>query len=463
MRLLILALLSTARLLACSCIGATNPCSSIGVSTMVFVASVLVDSGEGWGVGPARVLIEEPLWNTPNDLRDVEVDASAGSSCYVRLRAGERYVIFAHRTDDRPGRLSTGVCFGSFPLQSNEHILDALRGKARGEPSRLVGTVHRSTGSYSRAGGVPGATVSAHSATAHYEAISSSSGVFEFRGMAPGRYQIAVSRSGFLPDDEFNRRWSGRLVTNSETNTLGPDRAEPRGTVFIGERSCEVWDLSMWPRGRISGAVTGVNGEPLDGITVQAFAFQEDGTRAPKPLMTAKTGAGGKYLIDLLPGGDYAVGVNAETSADRDGYPPAVYSRDVKSAIPARVPVVVDTEVPDVNLVLSAKRVSTMLRVKVTDPDGTPAAGVRLILENLAGVQRWCPDELTPANGTLELPVYIGERYIVRAMRTDYRLKPEPGKDDFAGTSPLEVTSDHPSTTVVLALQPVSAAHQSRR
>jgi len=457
MRILLLALISTAHLLACFCVGPPSPCSAMYGSGMVFVASVLVDSGEGWGARPARVLIEEPLWNTPKVLREVEVDTMVGSSCYVRLKAGERYVISAFQKDKRPGHLSTGACSSTFPLKSNEHILDALRAKARGEPGRLVGTVRRSIGRYENAGGVPGATVTAHSATTQYEAITSASGVFEFRAMAPGRYEIAVSKSGFAPDDEYNSRWSGRLVLNSETKTIGPDAAEPRGTVLIGERSCEVWDLSMWPRGRISGTVTSVTGEPLDGVTVQAFAFRDNGTRKSTPLRTARTDSAGRYVIEPLPGGDYAVGVNAESSSDREAYPPAVYSRDGKSSIPARVPVVEDAEVRDVNLVLAAKRIGTTLRVKVTAPDGAPSAGVVVTLEDMAGVQRWSSRERTSADGALELPVYVGERYIVKAARTDFRLKPKQSVDHFEGTSQLDVTSERPSTTVVLFPTPTAA------
>ena len=70
MRLLIATVLLSGPLFACSCINTGNECSAAGPSTTVFVARVLVDSGEGWGTGLARVMIEEPLFNVPQDLSD---------------------------------------------------------------------------------------------------------------------------------------------------------------------------------------------------------------------------------------------------------------------------------------------------------------------------------------------------------------------------------------------------------
>ncbi len=150
MRLLLLASLITAPLFACGCINMASPCSNMSGDTVVFLGRVLVDSGEGVGTGPARVLVEEALFNVPPDLRGVEISTSAGTSCYYRLKAGERYVIYARKQDGPQDRLFVSGCSNTFPLQGKEHILDALRNKSRGGPSRMVGTVRRSSGSYLR-------------------------------------------------------------------------------------------------------------------------------------------------------------------------------------------------------------------------------------------------------------------------------------------------------------------------
>jgi hypothetical protein len=108
-------------------------------SAVVFVGRVLVESGADWG--PARVAVEEGLFNVPKDLREVEIDTFAGSSCYRHIEAGERYVIFAGRSSD--GKLFVALCSWTFRVLGNEHILSALRNQREGGSSRLLGTVRR--------------------------------------------------------------------------------------------------------------------------------------------------------------------------------------------------------------------------------------------------------------------------------------------------------------------------------
>jgi hypothetical protein len=95
MRLLTAAFLVSAPLFGCWCENSLTPCQEMRNGNTVFVARVLIDSGEGRGSGLAHVVIEEPCWNVPQGLLEVDVDTLAGTSCYRRLGAGERYVIFA--------------------------------------------------------------------------------------------------------------------------------------------------------------------------------------------------------------------------------------------------------------------------------------------------------------------------------------------------------------------------------
>jgi hypothetical protein len=419
-------------------------------STVVFLGRVLVDSGEGRGTGPARVRIEEALFNVPKELREVEINTSAGTSCYYRLKAGERYVVFAERETGAPVRLSIHACSNTFLLQGKEHILDALRNQSYDGPPRLVGSVLRSTGAYSHEDGVPGAVIVARSATAQYTAFSDAFGRYEIRGMVPSRYQLEVAKAGFVPDAKYNRRWSGQMVLNQATNTIEPDDSEPPGSVLIGETSCQVWDLSMWPRGQISGTVTGVTGGPLSGVTVQVFAFDRKGDRESSPLRTGKTDAAGKYLIEPLPGGEYIVGVNAEEYRDAEPYPPTFFVSSNGESIPAPVHVTDGAHTGSVDLMLPDKRIGAILRVQVMAPNGMPYAGATVKLENLAGVQRWWSNKKTSSDGVVEVPVYLGEQYIVSAFDSVDRGN---SYDDLEGSSRLHVTTEHPTVVLVLGLR----------
>lgn len=400
---------------------------------------VLVDSGEGWGHGPARLAIEERLLNVPEETSEIEVDTRAGTSCYYRLKEGERYVVFAGK--DR-GRFAVGPCSTTFLLNSNQHILDAMRNQIKGGAPRLVGHVLRSSGMYSKEAGVAGARVVAHSEAGRFEAISGSAGAYEIRGMTPGRYQIGVAKPGYVPDDEYNRRWSGRLVLNQKTNTLETDK--DAGTVLLGEGSCEVWNVALWPEGRISGTVTSIAGEPLSGVTVQAFAFDEKGKRESRPLRTAKTDARGKYEITPLPGGEYGVGVNAKRYEDEDAYPPTLFGRDAEAPEGARIRVADGAERTGIDLRLPPPRVATTLRVLVWGPNGAPFAGAGVSLKDRAGVQRWYSiQKQTGQDGVLEIPVYVGETY--RVVSSAYLGR---GRD-LRGSADVEIGGKEGNQVVV--------------
>ena len=115
---------------------------------LIFVADVVSDSGEGWGHGPAKVAIVEPLLNAPEGLKEVTIDTGASTRCYFRLQAGERYVIITSGP-----RYAVAGCNPSFRLRGNEYILEAMRSRLNGEAPRLVGSVLKSTGMYTHGAG----------------------------------------------------------------------------------------------------------------------------------------------------------------------------------------------------------------------------------------------------------------------------------------------------------------------
>jgi hypothetical protein len=396
-------------------------------------------------------LIEEALLHVPQDLREVDINTSAGTSCYYRLQAGERYVIFAQKQDGPPLRLSIGACSNTFPLEGNRHILDALRNLSRGGLPRLVGIVRRNGGPYTRDGEVAGAVVTARSATTQYEAATDASGKYEIHGMLPGRYQIEVSKTGFAPDDEFNRRWSGRLALNEVTNTIEPDKDEPRGSVLIGERSCAVWDLAMWPRGRVSGTIRNAAGAPLEGVTVQAFASDPEGERDSNPLRTGTSNQAGRYTIEPLPGGEYVIGVNAETYRDNEPYPPTVFTGGKGGSAAARISVADGRETADIDLVLQKKRAGTTLKIEVRAPGGRPSTGAVVTLENPAGIERWNSIPEKSVDGVIEVPVYLGEQYVVRARVFDSGRNKSEEYDYLGGSTEVDVQMEKPTAVIVLA------------
>ena len=441
--------ISLAPLSACSCFNSATACSDMGTPNIVFVGRVLVDSGEGRGTRPARVEVEEPLVNVPPEMRQVDVDSLVGTSCYYRLQAGERYVVFAQRQDGEPQKLFILACSNTFNVKGKEHILDALRNQLRGGPSRLVGTVRQNTGRYSHDPGVAGATVVAESNTMSQEVHTDAFGNYDIRGLAPGRYHLDVLKDGFTPDTEYNHRSSGRFILNNTTNAIEIDKEDP-GSVVVSEKSCAIWDLSMWRNGRISGMVRSTDGSVLSGITVQAFGFNDKGEKDSRSLRVSTTDSEGKYTVDRLPAGDYAVGVNAESYRDEDPYPPTIYKSGTESADPTRIHLVDIQEVNGIDLALARKRTAVTLRVSVMGLDGKPRVGAVVMLENFSGVHSWRSNEPTNADGWIEIPAYVGEDYVVEASYSGSNSRPD-RKDHFVGRTRIHVSGEPLPVVVVLA------------
>ncbi len=430
---------------ACMCIPSANPCS-VGGETLVFVGRVIVDSGEHFGVRPAKVMVEERLKNVPEVWTEVLVDSSAGGSCHYRLRAGERYVVFASRSAAGRAELQTNACASNFEVSGNEHRLEALRNQFHGGSPQLVGNVLKSTGRYSHERGIEGAVVTAISEKRKYQVVAGAQGAFIMRDLEPGRYLMEVSKPGFAADEEFNRRWTGRLILNKQAHTIVPDDSEPRGSITLTAGSCYMWDLALFADGGISGVVTDTKGTPLAGVEVQGFLLDEKNKMESFPMKVAKTDERGRYTLAPLPGGGFVVGVNAEPYRD-DSVHRATYYSGSKPAGTPEVIRLAEGQKATANLELSPPRVEAQLRVKILNPDGTPHRGAYVSLNNMSGQERGHSREPSGADGTLILRAYVGESYLVEARDSSLRS----GKPvEFRGKASVRVEVKEAEVTVVL-------------
>lgn len=425
MRYAFVAVLASLPAWACGCFSNATACSALTSSYTIFVAEVTVDSGENWGKGAGKVAIVEALRNVPPGLRETWIDTEAGTSCYFRLKAGERYVIISNGP-----RYRVGGCSLSFPVQGNEHILDALRSSVNGGPPRLVGSVRKSSGRYSQDGTIPNATVELTRGDLRYATATDAHGHYVFNGLEPGPYKFRIVKDGYVADEDYNNRWSGRTRLDAATNQIEPVKDLP-GELVITREACDIRSFAMWPAGTVLGTVRAVSGKPLPGVRVQAFKFDERGRLESQPLWAATTGEDGKYALHPIPAGRYVVGVNADPSSDEDAYPPARHAGSVD--VPE------SGSVDEVDIVVSAPRTPARLRVKVIRPDGTPHKGARVRLDSPAGQQRWFSRGETDENGEMVVPVYLAERYTVEVFASP-----------LEGTAQVEVVERESALTVVL-------------
>jgi hypothetical protein len=112
-------------------------------------------------------------------------------------------------------------------------------------------------------------------------------------------------------------------------------------------------------------------------------------------------------------------------------------------------------EAPDIHLVLPARRVPATLTVQVLGPGGGPSASAIVTLENPAGVQRWYSNEKMSDEGFIEIPVHVGEQYLIRAFVFGSPRQRRSSTYDFLeGTASVKISQ--PRTTAPVYLLPRS-------
>jgi protocatechuate 3,4-dioxygenase beta subunit len=382
-------------------------CDWLSHTQIVFVGRVIEDSGEGHGKGPARMAIEEILHGLPEDIREVTVDTSAGTSCYMRLQKDEQYVIYATKIPGSFDHIKRKDCSFSFALRGNEKLLAALRDAQSAAHTTLVGKVSIQHEKYGVGGeGAAGVPVIAGANGVRLKTTTDANGEFEFRAVAPGVYRLETESKDFLLDD-----WKF-----------------PKDDPIVREGSCGYQQLYVFPNGKIEGVVHTADGSPLPGVPVQAFMKDARGELDSSPLREQKTDDQGRYTLQGLPPGDFAIGINGEKYHDKQPWRPVFYPGTSSRNSAKWVTLGRSERLSDINLQVSDPREPATLHIEAVFEDGAPATCGGANVEDLSGVQRalaLAKDSPGAAPGHLDVPVYAGETYRVRCFRHDVEVPKE--------------------------------------
>jgi hypothetical protein len=360
------------------------------------------------------MIIEEVLHGLPSELREVTVETSAGTSCYMRLRKDERYVIYGRRVPGAPFDISRNACSFSFRLTGNETLLSALRQAETRATSRLVGKVQMNDKEYDgEAIGAGGVRVAASNGVVHLETSTNNNGEFEFLNIAPGKYHLTVTSPDVFEDEA---RW-------------------PSGDPTVAPFSCGDQNLSVWPNGRIEGTLQTADGKALRGVPVQAFTLNLRGQLNSSPFREQKTDDSGRYSLSGLPPGDVVVGVNGEEYHDRLPWAPTFYSGTADRDKAVRLSLGRGERKTGIDLQLPMARKPATLHVEALMEDGTPALGAIAKVENIAGIQRAFASEPDSHTNILHIPVYIGETYNIKSFQIEVKTRMPIRKESQPGFS----------------------------
>jgi len=348
------------------------------------------------------MVVEDVLHGLPRQLREVTVDTMAGTSCYMRLRMNERYVVYGRRVSGTKDRISMDACSFSFGLVGNEALLSALRQAETGGTSRLVGKVQMRYGDYNVQGeGATGVKVVATSNGLRLETSTNGTGEFEFLNVMPGTYRLVVSSP-----DVFEDKWRW-----------------PAENPAVLPSSCGYQNLFVWPNGRIEGVIRSADGTPLSGIPVQAFIKGPRGELASSPVREQKSDDSGAYTLSGLPPGEVVVGVNGEKYNDRLPWAPTFYPGVGDREAAKRLALGRGQRQTGIDISLPAPRKPATLHIEAVMEDGSPALGAGANVQDLGGIQR----AFAKGNGNtniLDLPVYLGETYQAKVFLFDVSAGP---------------------------------------
>ena len=325
MRILILALASTASALllpaaaaACSCAVQGDPCAAITAADVVFVGRAVdvqpaSTDRERSRPGTARFAVAEVLRGTLPD--PVVLPNGNGGNCVAVFNTGRDYLVYAKYVG---GRLEASLCSRTGELAGRKHEVDLLRERRRGTPApRLAGRItearQRHAGKYElEAVPLAGIAVTAQHGTNVRRTVTDADGGFVFLNVPPGDYRVSANLpAGY---DRVSGQDAMVSVACYGEARIAVSRVPLHGTLVIADGRPETM-----------------------GMAIHAFAL--DGTvRAPSPDRSTYTSLNhdGTWSFEGLPAGEYLVGVGVRFTGQWDPlripfwYPAAMRPEDAE-------------------------------------------------------------------------------------------------------------------------------------
>jgi hypothetical protein len=146
--------------------------------------------------------------------------------------------------------------------------------------------------------------------------VTDREGVFSFKNLAPGRYQIRAQREGYF----------GTLLPGA-VGIGAPTIVNTTATVNAGQPTLPV-SITMLRGAIVSGRVRDPNGQPLS--TAQVGAYQityQNGRKTLQQVNSKQTDDRGEYRLYWLPPGDYVIGTVPRRLAAAAPTPQDAYAR----------------------------------------------------------------------------------------------------------------------------------------
>jgi len=389
---------------ACSC-ATGDPAMEFNSAKMVFIGrmvrgteklSVKDPKGKARSIeaGKVRFTVEEFFKGTGPDEVTIEIASMDGTSCGpYGLKRGERYIVYAYRSEEKEEILYSGVCTRTTPVGSKyaKEDLDFLRNLP---PPGTGGNLRGSIWADLRAGGatpLPNVRVKIRSADDQViNALTDKDGDFEVNQLKPGKYKVEPE----FPSNYMSER------SSTEVNV------DDRGTASVG--------FEAYLDGRISGRVVDKEGNGFNSI----FLHLVEGK---KTIYGHAKGEEGAFEVAGVPPGEYLLSIemqNADYKKNANYYYPGTFDRE-KAAV---LRVGLGEKVEGLEFRLPDGFSVCTVEGDVVWKDGTPAGEVEVILlcprstaPNGSVIEFGATSVRTDAQGHFRLEGLSGETYWIEA------------------------------------------------
>jgi len=330
--------------------------------------------------------------------QDAVVEVSTGiggGDCGYAFKSGERYLVYAYRTND--GRLGTGTCT---PTRLASQAADDLAFLGQLSSPAVSGHVfgkvthsHRDLAfDESKTWPVPFVHLLLRGPAAARDAQTDEHGRYDMSGVPPGVYELQA-----IPPAVFSPR-------------------DLRSTIEIRDpRACAKADFNVRYDGRISGVLLMSDARPA--VAVQVELISGDALWISKTLTTTSDRDGRFEFAELSPG-RYGIGVSLRRTIE----PPILYPKTLYPGTPSETYAAIlevgeGAHVQLEPLRLQPARQSRELSGTVVSPDGRPVSGASVSLtdgdirEHFVAIST-----RTDSGGRFRFIVHDGLTYMVRAL-----------------------------------------------
>ena len=385
--------------LACVCSPVGSPCAAIESSdAVIFSGTALEVSGPRDSADfptserlvRVRFSVNEPFRGASAKTIVVSTPEESGM-CGYEFKAGESYLVFAHRTAQG---VVTSVCSRTKHLSVAQDDLEMLHEAAQGGVrSRLHGSalllMARMNGTLipAIAGGLPDIKVVARTGSTVHETTTDETGAFRFIGLEPGRYTVRVD-----PNERFKPMFDREV------------------TAQLDDCSAEA-DLLL-TAASLKGTVRRSDGSPARDLPITVVDAKR--VSASDSVITF-TDAEGRWTIDGLPDGRYLVGFNVfQAPSARSPFPPLWYP-GVAQAGKGEEIALRDQRPRQLDLTLPAPLARRTFRGIVLNASGQPAQGATVTLIDVEFPNQEVGRTSTDAQGRFTIEAVAGRQVSVRA------------------------------------------------